>query len=327
VDPTALDDAIAVAESLESYCFLVIRHGVLVSETYFGTKLPTDTHQSWSIAKSYSSALVGIAIERGEIESLDQSVADFVPEWQADERKNITIRHLVSMQSGLSWSVFQDYVSMAFFSADKSQFATDLTASEPPETSWVYHNGGVQMLEPVFRAATGKTLEEYAAEHLWSKLGMTATWAKDQAGHPTAYANVLATCRDHARLGYLYLHGGKWANNQEVVPEAWVTATTTPSQPHNRAYGYLWWLNAETPAMDAMMQPWPARMSPVAPPDMFAARGFGNQFIDVIPSLDMVVVRFGPDPAGQFDLAAMTADQHFAKHDQIMGALLAGVQD
>lgn len=327
LDSAALDDAIAVAADLESYCLLVIRHGVLVSETYFGTNQPADTHPSWSIAKSYSSALVGIAIDRGEIQSLDQSVSDFIPEWKADERKNITVKHLVSMTSGLKWSVFQDYVSMAVFSPDNSQFATELPSQEPPESSWIYHNGGVQMLEPLFRAATGKTLEEYAELYLWSKLGMTATWSKDDAGHPTAYANVLATCRDHARLGYLYLHGGSWANDEQVVPAAWVSATTTPSQPYNRAYGYLWWLNGETPAMDAMMAPWPARMSPVAPPDMFAARGFGNQFIDVIPSLDMVVVRFGPDPAGQFDLAALTADQHFAKHDQILGALLAAVQD
>lgn len=141
----------------------------------------------------------------------------------------------------------------------------------------------------------------------------------------TPYANVLSTCRDHARLGYLYLHGGKWKDEQ-VVPSAWVLASTTPSQSLNRAYGYLWWLNEETPAMDAMMAPWAGRMSPGAPKDLFAARGFGNQFIDVIPSLDMVVVRFGKDPVVGFDLAAMMADQHFSKHDQILASVLAAVK-
>lgn len=325
LDSAALAAADTVAEGLESYCMLVIRHGKLVSETYFGDKQPADTHKSWSIAKSYSSALVGIAIERGEIESFDQSVSDFIPEWKDDDRKNITVRHLVTMTSGLKWDVFQDYVSMALFAPDNSDFATDLPASKPPNSEWIYHNGGVQMLEPLFRAATGKTLEEYAELYLWSKLGMNATWSKDQNGHPTAYANVLATCRDHARLGYLYLHGGKWANEQ-VVPADWVSATTTPSQDFNRAYGFLWWLNGETPAMDAMMKPWDGRMSPDAPTDLFGARGFGNQFVDVIPSLDMVVVRFGKDPMEKFDLLALTEDQHFAKHDQILSAVLNAVK-
>ncbi len=325
LDAPALVAAGSVAQQLDSYCLLVIRHGVLVSEQYFNNASVSSTHPSWSIAKSYSSALVGIAIERGDIQSLEQSVADFIPAWKTDERAKITIGHLVSMTSGLKWSAFSDYVSMATFAQDHSKFATGLSADKTPGDAWIYHNGGVQLLEPVFRAATGSSIEQYADKHLWKRLGMTASWGKDPAGNPTPYANVLASCRDHARLGYLYLHGGKW-KQQQVVPAAWVKATTTPSQLHNRAYGYLWWLNAEQPAMDAMMAPFAGRMSPVAPPDMFAARGFGNQFIDVIPSLDMIVVRFGKDPVGKIDLAAIAADQRFEKHDQILDAVLAAVK-
>ncbi len=326
LDAAALSQAAQVADDIGSYCLLVIRHGKLVGESYFGDAEKTSTHPSWSVAKSYSSALVGIAIERGDIQSLDQSVSDFIPEWKADERAKITVGNIVSMTSGLEWTAFQDYVSMGVFSQDVTKFAIALGAEKEPGSNWTYHNGGVQILEPLFRAATGQTMEQYAEAHLWSKLGMTASWGHDAAGHPTAYANVLATCRDHARLGYLYLHGGRWGSEQ-VVPKAWVTATTTPSQLMNRAYGYLWWLNGETPAMDAMMQAWPGRMSPAAPKDMFAARGFGNQFIDVIPSLDMIVVRFGPDPAGALDLVAIAQDQRFEKHDQILSAVLDAVVD
>src|SRR5262249_36457649 len=144
------------------------------------------------------------------------------------------------------------------------------------------------------------------------------------AGNPTAYANVLASCRDHARLGYLYLHGGVWAGEQ-VVSTGYVTASLTPSQSMNRAYGYLWWLNAETPAVDAMMEPWPGLMGPFAPKDLFAARGFGNQFIDVIPSLDLMVVRFGADPLGAFDVAQLATDQRFETHDAILKPILDAV--
>jgi CubicO group peptidase (beta-lactamase class C family) len=322
---TGMQAAATVAEQLGSYCLLVIRHGVLVAEHYWQGRSATSIDKSWSMGKSYASALVGIAIDRGEIKSLDDSVSDYVPEWKGTDHEPITIRHIVSMTSGLKWEVFSDYVTMATLTADQSKYAVGLPISDPPGTKWIYHNGGVQILERVIRAATGKTLEAYADLYLWSKIGMTATWAKDQTGNPTAYANVLATCRDHARFGYLYLHGGEWAGETVVSPQ-WVTATIAPGQTMNRAYGYLWWLNGETPAIDAMNQAWPGRMVPFAPTDMFAVRGFGNQFIDVIPSLDMIVVRMGPDPfGGMFDLNQMIKDQHFGEHDQILKPILDAV--
>jgi len=326
LDAAGLDEAAAVAAADGSFCLLVIRHGVLVYERYFGDAGPEDTHPSWSIAKSYSATLVGIAIDRGEIHALDDSVADYLPEWAGTDRADITVRDLVSMTSGLTWSSFQDYVEMTAFADDQSAFALGLAPSEVPGSSWVYHNGAVQVLEPLMRAATGMTLEEYAEAHLWSRIGMHATWAHDRAGHPTAYANVLATCRDHARLGYLYLHGGRWGAEQ-VVSSAWVRQALTPSQPYNRAYGLLFWLNGERPAMDAMMQPFPERLVPFAPPDLFAARGFGNQFVDVLPSRDLVVVRFGADPTAHFDPAALASDTRFIEHDAILAPILAAIRE
>jgi CubicO group peptidase (beta-lactamase class C family) len=213
---------------------------------------------------------------------------------------------------------------MALLAQDNTKFALGLPLGDPPASKWLYHNGAVQMLEPLFRSATGMTIDMYAERHLWSRIGMTASWAHDPSGHVTPYANVLATCRDHARLGYLYLHHGQWAGEQ-VLSQHWVDQALTPSQPWNRAYGFLFWLNGAAPAIDAMNESWPGRMVPFAPPDLFAARGFGNQFIDVIPSLDLMVVRFGTDPMAQFNLAALTADAQFTKHDDILEPLLLGV--
>jgi CubicO group peptidase (beta-lactamase class C family) len=247
-----------------------------------------------------------------------------VPEWQGTDRAAITIRDLLRMTSGLSWNAFQDYVELATLAPDDTAFALGLGASDPPNTKWVYNNGAVQILEPLLRNATGMPIDAWAEEVLWSKIGLRATWAHDATGHATTYANVLATCRDHARLGYLYLHGGLWAG-QRVLPAAWVQEALTPSQPFNRAYGLLFWLNGEAPAIDAMNEAWPDRMVPFAPKDLFAERGFGNQFVDVIPSLDLLVVRFGSDPLGTFDVADLTSDAQFEKHDAILAPILAGV--
>jgi CubicO group peptidase (beta-lactamase class C family) len=222
--------------------------------------------------------------------------------------------------------LFQDYVQMTQLSRDQTAFAVGLSPSEAPGERWVYHNGGVQVLEALFRGATGMTIEEYAESHLWSRIGMSATWAHDNSGHPTTYANVLATCRDHARLGYLYLHSGRWAG-VEVVSEAWVREALSPSQPMNRAYGFLFWLNGQTPALSATMEPYPDMLVPYAPPDLFAARGFGNQFIDVIPSLDLIVVRFGRDLLSTLDLSQIQIDARFDKHDAILRPVLDAIRD
>jgi CubicO group peptidase (beta-lactamase class C family) len=325
LDPAGLDQAAAAAEKNGSYCLLVIRHGALVYERYFNGSDASTTHKSWSLAKSYSGTLVGIAVDRGDIRSLDDKVSDYVADWRGTDRDAVIVRDLVRMTSGLQWSAFQDYVQMATLAQDDTQFALALPLSDPPGSKWIYHNGAVQMLEPLFRGATGMTIEAYADQYLWSKIGMAASWAHDSAGNPTPYANVLATCRDHARLGYLYLRRGHWGK-ESVLSEKWVSEALAPSQPYNRAYGHLFWLNRETPALDAMMQPWPGRMVPYAPADLFAARGFGNQFIDVIPSLDLVIVRFGVDPLTGFDLVAMVKDSQFTLHDEILQPILGALR-
>jgi CubicO group peptidase (beta-lactamase class C family) len=324
IDAAALEAASLVAEEHGSHCLLVIRDGVLVGEWYWQGHDQTTPQKSWSIAKSYSSALAGIAVSRGDLGGLDESLAEHLPAWQGDEREAITLRHVLSMTSGLEWSAWSDYVAMAALASDHSEFALGLGLDAPPGSEWVYHNGAVQLLEPVFRNATGATIEAYAAEHLWGPLGMSATWAHDPSDNPTAYASVMASCRDHARMGYLYLRAGRWVDEQ-VVAADFVAETLKPSQSMNQAYGLLWWLNGSTPALDAMMGSYPGEMVPFAPDDLFAMRGFGNQFVDVIPSLDLVVVRFGPDPMSSFDLQALADDQKFETHDAILAPVLAAV--
>lgn len=331
MDAAKLDEATAAAGSTQSYCLLVIRHGVLVAEQYFNGATAQTTPNSWSIAKSYASTTVGIAIGKGDLPGLDASVADHVPAWQGTDKAAITVRDLVSMTSGLSWNVFQDYIAMAEFATDKSAFATGLDADKVPGSSWTYNNSAVQMVEPYFRGATGMAIDDYARTNLWEPIQSAATWAHDSAGHPTTYANVLATCRDHARLGYLYLHGGRW-KDQQVVPASYVTAATTPSQALNRGYGYLFWLDGEGPTIDSLGKVSEERIEPYAPTDLFAAHGFGGQFIDVIPSLDLVVVRFALDPLSSLSsgdlsglVSVLVTDNLGDAHRKILEPILAAV--
>jgi CubicO group peptidase (beta-lactamase class C family) len=326
LDVAKLDQAAAIAEKYQSHCLLVIRRGTLVYERYWSGNGPTTPQRSWSIAKSYSSALVGIAIARGDISSLDDSVAKYVTQWKGTPNEAITVRHVVSMTSGLKWSMFDDYFTMVLLAKDHTKHALSLPLEQQPGTKWTYDNAAVQLLEPLFRAATGGTIEEYAEKHLWSKIGSKATWAHDPSGNPTAYASVMSSCRDHARLGYLYLRHGKWQGVQ-VVPSAWVHDSLEPSQPMNQAYGYLWWLNGHTPYVGSLgTKHGNEPLIPFAPPDLFAAHGFGNQFIDVIPSLDMMVVRFGADPMNKLDIGKLMEDEHFKIEAAILEPVLAAVK-
>ena len=328
LDPDKLEAAATLAGENDTHCLVVVRNGVLVGEWYWGTSTPTTPHKTWSIAKSYSSALVGIAIERGDLQSLDQSAADFIPDWQGAPEGDVTIRQLVSMTSGLEWDLVSDYVGMAALSQDHSGFALGRKVQHAPGTHWTYNNAAVQVLEPVFRAATGMTIEEYAELYLWSKLGMqTAFWAKDPSGSPTAYASVMGSCRDHARFGYLFLRRGKWAGEQ-VVHEQYVDLSLSP-QELNNAYGLLWWLNVPgPPTLNSFMQPYAdEKMLPAAGEDHFGAHGFGNQLIDVHPSLDLVVVRLGKDPLqDQFDIGALVGAGENVR-EIISEALLDAVAD
>src|SRR6185369_4360917 len=118
LDAAKLDEAATVAEANGSYCLLVIRHGALVYERYFAGTDASTPHKSWSLAKSYSGTLVGIAIDRGELSGLDAHVADYIPELKGTDRQSLTVRDLVTMTSGLQWSAFQDYVAMATLAQD-----------------------------------------------------------------------------------------------------------------------------------------------------------------------------------------------------------------
>ena len=124
---------------------------------------------------------------------------------------------------------------------------------------------------------------------------MASSYGRDLAGNPMTFSGVRASCRDMARFGYLYLREGRWSNDEQILPEAWVDESTQPSTPLNSAYGYMWWLNHEGHWLDSAFDPGGSdgRPMPNLPEEVFRANGFLNQIIFVDPGTDIVFTRMG----------------------------------
>jgi CubicO group peptidase (beta-lactamase class C family) len=278
----------APLEDIAPYCVehgcravVVIRHGRIVWERYWGGWDKDSTDNSWSMAKSVTSALVGIAIDEGDISGLDQPATDFIPEWLGSQREKISVGDLLSMESGLTWTMIYDPPSgdTARMLASNDQIAYTLNRQlyREPGTDWYYSDGDAETFSRIIKAATGMEVGEYAQEKLFGPIGMeSADWMTDNVGHAMTYCCIMDTARDFARFGYLFLRNGKWGDEQ-VVPAGWVMMSTQPSQNENLNYGYYWWL------IDF----------PDVPSDMYAAMGFATKRLYVIPSLDIVAVRLG----------------------------------
>jgi CubicO group peptidase (beta-lactamase class C family) len=300
MDAARLEDVAAYCEEHGCRAVVIVRHGRIAWERYWGGWDKNSTDNSWSMAKSITSALVGITIAEGKIKSVDQSAADFIPEWRGTDKEQITLRDLLSMRSGLLWD--EDYekpsdVITMFGSDDDVGYAVSRPLYRTPGSDWYYSSGDTEIVSRILKAATGMEAREYAERKLFGPIGMKGVdWAVDKAGQTMTYCCAHTTARNFARFGYLFLRNGRWGNTQ-VVPEQWVRESTQPSQWQIPAwagvsgngddrpqpsgdrpgYGYYWWL----------------LNFPDAPKDMYMAMGIETKRIYVIPSLDIVAVRLG----------------------------------
>lgn len=278
-------------EQIPIHSLLVIRHGTIVLDAYMHPYTAETRHQVYSVTKSFLSALVGIALEQGYIKSIDQPVVDFFPEWQIANldanKQTMTLRHLLTMSSGLQWAgAVEDYAAMAA-SANWGQYVLNLPVITKPGAEFVYSDAAAHLVGFIVTQATGMPLREFADKNLFGPLGITDyTWHVDAHGQPFGYFGIGMKLHDMAKLGYLYLHQGRW-NDKQIVPAAWV-ALTTCAQPEQCpfqkvwdpiGYGYYWWM-------------WP---------DFYTAAGRGGQWIMVVPKQDMVIVM----TAGGIDISDM----------------------
>jgi CubicO group peptidase (beta-lactamase class C family) len=283
---TLLDDLL---RETDTHAFVVAHEDRLVYERYLGGSGRKTLETSFSVAKSFVSTLVGIAIEEGLIGGIDDVVTDYVPELAArDPRfKRITLRHLLTMSSGLRYSE-SDFPwprsddTYTYYGIDLRQVALERSEVEaPPGQEWHYNNYNPLLLGLVLERATGMSVSRYMATRLWQPLGAgsDASWSLDseRSGFEKMESGLNATAVDYARFGLLYLHAGR-LQGERVVPEAWIEAATAAqtTTDHDSRYGYLWWVDGERPGN-------------------FYAFGNYGQYIYVAPDADAVIVRTGSD--------------------------------
>jgi CubicO group peptidase (beta-lactamase class C family) len=290
----------------ETYAVAVVHRGRLIAERYDGQLEhfdappdpigPTTPLLSWSMAKSFLHALVGMLVADGR---LDPEAPADVPRWQGpdDERSRITLRQLLEMRDGLDF--LEDYVdgersdviNMLFGAgqADVAAFAEDRPLLAPPGERFNYSSGTTNVISAIVARVLGPG-DPYAAflqESLFDAIGMTSARATfDDAGTFIASSFVYATARDFARFGLLYLRDGEWAG-QRVLPPGWVDTARTQqaTDPENgQGYGWQWWVRPSDPA------------------GTFWAQGYEGQSIVVCPAADLVLVRLGKTPADRAEV-------------------------
>lgn len=299
-DRAQLEKIAVDARKNGSNCLVVIRHGQLVADWYWNGTGATTSQEVFSATKSYSSTLVGIAQAEGRL-AIDDKVAKYVPEWAGTPSEDVTIKDVLSNDSGRHWDFTTDYRGL-LRAADRTGFALGLAQDAAPGDVWAYNNSVIQTLDAVLRKATGQSPAAYAQARLLGPIGMShSRMTLDGAGNTHMFSGLNSTCEDMARFGHLFLRDGTWQGKQ-IVPARWVEAATGhPSQKLNAAYGYLWWLNDRGPIVDPL-KPSTRKQSAAAPRHrlvdgaphgMYWALGFGGQVIQVDPGSDTVVVRLG----------------------------------
>ncbi len=282
----------AVLEGLFEYAFapsqntqgvVVIRGGAIVAERYAEGADRSTFGTSWSAGKSFASALIGIAMNEGLIESVDVPMTTFYPGWAGTEKEGMTLRDVLQAQSGLDF--VEDYANLETsdvlrmgLSEDALDYVMNRPLANEPGKKWYYSSGDTMLLSGVIEQVTGKSARDYAREKLFAPLGMTdADWWTDGRGHAQTWCCVDAPTREFAKLGLLFLRGGAW-DGHRVVTEEWVRASTTDAASNYSGYAYQWW----TADVDS---------TGLLPRDMYSARGYDDQRIYVIPSLDLVIAR------------------------------------
>jgi CubicO group peptidase (beta-lactamase class C family) len=300
LDAAKLNQIAGQAEHGKSNCLVVVRNGKLAGEWYFRGTGPNTTQDVFSATKSLASTLVGIAQDDGDL-SIGDRASKWIPEWTASPSSTVTVRDLLSMDSGRHWSAFSDYVRL-LAARDRTAFAIGLDQSAPPGQVWAYNNSAVQTLDRVLQEATHENVVTFAQRRLFKPLGMTrTTMTTDAAGNAQMFEGIRSTCRDMARFGVLMLNQGLW-NGRRIVSSSWVKqATARSSSELNAGYGYLWWLNHEGVIGDVLAatslqqsrHSTRGRLVPGAPNDMYWALGLGNQLLQIDPGTGTVVVRLG----------------------------------
>jgi CubicO group peptidase (beta-lactamase class C family) len=305
-DSERLDALATEAHAGGASCLLVVRHGRIAGEWYWNGTDESTQHQTFSILKSYTSTLVGIAQDDGLLD-IDDPASKYIPAWVGTPSETVTIRQMLAMVSGREAikAIDPEFLSEYLASPDLTASALDRRQVVAPGRRWVLNEGDVQALHAILEAATGVDPTAYAADRLLGPLGDRRTvLAADAAGNMIMDGLAQATGRDVARLGHLVVQRGHW-NGRQLVAETWLDdATGRPSQDIFPGYGLLWWLNrAGATRLDMVdrhslgdLDLRPEQLVSGAPDDLVWAVGAFGQILQVHAATGTVVVRLGGSP-------------------------------
>ncbi len=271
---------------------VVLKEGQLVHESYYLGTADTDLRISWSVAKSFLSALMGIVLEEGAIESIDGQVTKYAPELVGSAYEGATIRNVLNMASGVHFN--EDYLDfnsdinkmgrVLALGGSMDEFAAGIAERDrAPGEAWQYVSIDTHVLGMVIRGATGRSIKDLLVEKLLVPLGLEADPYYLTDGHGVAFVlgGLNLRTRDYARMGQLYLQYGVW-NGAQLVPSDWVLASTensAPNRPEGVGYGFQWWLPADGDEGE------------------YFARGVYGQYIYVNPAKGVVIALNSADRA------------------------------
>ena len=298
IDQDAFNRAVSLAfannDVQKTRTLVVLYKGHLIHENYVEDFTKDTPVLGWSMTKSVLATCFGVLQHQGK---LDVNWPAPIPEWEDDDRKNITINHLLRMQSGLDWeedySAISDVTRMLFLDDDMTLAQKQKEAIAKPTEVWNYSSGTTNLLSGILRQQfrTHQEYLDFPYTNLLDKIGAHSFLIEaDFAGNYVGSSYGWASTRDWARLGQLYLNKGNW-NGEQLFDSSWIEYITTPTINSNGTYGGQFWLNAEG-------------VYPDVPKDLYSMNGYQGQFVFIIPSKDLVVVRTGLAENPTFDVNA-----------------------
>ncbi len=275
----ALED---LHDEIGTVAFLIIKNDSIWFEKYYDGYGENSLSNSFSMAKSITTALLGKAIQDGYINSLEQPVTDFFPQFKSSFNSVLTVGDLSSMSSGLNWN--EDYynpfsvTARVYFDENIREVVYDLEVTEKPGEEFEYLSGNTLLLGMVIEKATQKQLSEYLSESFWKPMGMKndALWQLDseESGLEKAYCCIASNAKDFARFGKLFNDYGRW-NNKQILDSSFVAKAIVPRFEDSPEYGYGFWL------------------SDYKDKEIFYMRGVQGQYVIVIPEDDLIIARLG----------------------------------
>ena len=275
-------------QMMKTKAFLVIKDDNIVYEKYWENHSIETVSNSFSMAKTIVSLLLGIALEEGKIKSIDEKVSNYLPSFHRNSRNEISIRHLLTMSGGFDWEESGinplSETAEAYYGTNLKRLVTTQRVVENPGKVFHYQSGNTQLLSMIIEKATGMTISKYAESKLWKKIGAesNAYWSlDDEGGDEKAFCCFYATARDFAKLGRLVLNKGIWKGEQ-VVSEKYITEMSSPAMElitedglTNLVYGYQIWIYNQN-------------NNPV-----LYFRGLLGQYIFILPNENTIIVRLG----------------------------------